>query len=181
MGEESNTRITNPAVGLRVFFSTEVYVFYLYLFGCARSYLWHVGSSSLTRVQTQVPCIGSSKCQQLDHQGSPHVFCFFPLVFLGLSQRIQKDQDGGAGRSLLPSFPLFSRVLVPRPSAVAQVVAGASGSLKQSGRKTFLSNWRSCGPEWGEPLLICPLLEHSHGKCVSESGKAPGSQKVPGG
>ena len=31
----------------------------------------HVGSSSLTRDGTWVPCIGSSESKLLDHQGSP--------------------------------------------------------------------------------------------------------------
>ena len=30
-----------------------------YLFKCARSLLWHVGSNSLIRDQTQAPCTGS--------------------------------------------------------------------------------------------------------------------------
>ena len=38
---------------------TCVKYFVFYLFGCTRSYLWHVGSTSLTRAQTQAPCIGS--------------------------------------------------------------------------------------------------------------------------
>ena len=33
--------------------------FNIYLFVCARSQLQHVGSSSLTRCQTQAPCVGS--------------------------------------------------------------------------------------------------------------------------
>ena len=49
-------------------------------------------------------------------------------------------------------------------------------------KETFLSNWRRCGPEWGEPLLICPLLERSRGKCVSESGKqSPREPESPRG
>ena len=31
--------------------------------------LWHVGPSSLTRAQTQAPCIGSAESQPQDHQG----------------------------------------------------------------------------------------------------------------
>ena len=31
------------------------------LFGCTRSLLWHVGSSSLTKDRTQAPCVGSKK------------------------------------------------------------------------------------------------------------------------
>ena len=34
---------------------------YFYLFGCAGSQLHHVGSGSLTRDQTQAPCIGSTE------------------------------------------------------------------------------------------------------------------------
>ena len=33
----------------------------------------HAGSSSLTRVRTRVPCIGSVESYPLDHQGSPKV------------------------------------------------------------------------------------------------------------
>ena len=36
-----------------------IFKIFIYLFGCARSWLWHVGSSSLTRAQTQAPCTGS--------------------------------------------------------------------------------------------------------------------------
>ena len=42
----------------------------IYLFGCARSWLQHVGSSSLTRYRTWAPCIGSVESQPLDHVGS---------------------------------------------------------------------------------------------------------------
>ena len=41
--------------------SLYFFTIYLYLFGCAGSQLWQVGSSSQTRDQTQAPCIGSSK------------------------------------------------------------------------------------------------------------------------
>ena len=37
------------------------FLIFIYLFGCARSSLQHVGSSSLTRVPTQGPCIGSTE------------------------------------------------------------------------------------------------------------------------
>ena len=36
----------------------------------------HVGSSSLTRDQTQAPCIGSVESYPLDHQGNPQVELF---------------------------------------------------------------------------------------------------------
>ena len=35
------------------------FFFTIYLFSCAGSLLWHVGSNSLTRNQTQAACIGS--------------------------------------------------------------------------------------------------------------------------
>ena len=43
--------------------------------------LWHVGSSSQTRDQTQAPCVGSPESQPLDHQGSPQ-FDFFKIIIL---------------------------------------------------------------------------------------------------
>ena len=55
--------------------------FYVYLSGCTRSqfrhansWLQHVGSSSLTRDGTWVPCIVSLESQPPDHQGSPSSF-----------------------------------------------------------------------------------------------------------
>ena len=46
-----------------------------YLFiGCAGSQLWHAGSSSLTRDQTQAPCVGNVESQPLEQQGSPIIF-----------------------------------------------------------------------------------------------------------
>ena len=40
------------------------------LFGCTESYLWHAGSSSLTRARTWDPCTGNMESQSLGHQGS---------------------------------------------------------------------------------------------------------------
>ena len=48
----------------------KIYLF-SYLFGCTRSQLCHVRSSSLTSDQTWAPCIRSAESQPLDHQGSP--------------------------------------------------------------------------------------------------------------
>ena len=36
-----------------------------------QNFSWHVGSKSLTRDQTQAPCIGSMGSEPLDHQGRP--------------------------------------------------------------------------------------------------------------
>ena len=41
--------------------------------------LWHVGSSSLTRGQTQAPCNGSSQSRPLDHQGCPMLFTLYTV------------------------------------------------------------------------------------------------------
>ena len=61
------------------------YVFFLniyfYLFGCIESQLWHVGSSSLTRDQTQPPCIRSAESQPLDHQGIPFLCFLIGLLY----------------------------------------------------------------------------------------------------
>ena len=46
-------------------------------FGCARSYVLHVVSRSLTRDRTQVPCTGSMVSYPLDHQGSPLHFILY--------------------------------------------------------------------------------------------------------
>ena len=72
------------------------FIICLYLCGCARSQLQHVGSSSLTRDGTRAPCVGRMESQPVDHQGrspsylyltqicftmtSTHQFQFFHLV-----------------------------------------------------------------------------------------------------
>ena len=67
----------------------SVFNIYFYLFDCTRASLQHVGSSSLTKDQTQGPCIGSSMSYPVDHQASPHC-SFYPCCsycfehFLGL-------------------------------------------------------------------------------------------------
>ena len=64
------------------------FFFNIYLFGSSGSQLWcenfqlqHVGSSSLTRDQIWIPCLGTVESQPLDHQGSPLCFliCFLDL------------------------------------------------------------------------------------------------------
>ena len=54
-----------------------------YLFGCTRPSWWlvnsklqHAGSSSLTRVQTQAPCVGSTESWPLNHWGSHTILLF---------------------------------------------------------------------------------------------------------
>jgi len=61
--------ITGFGVGLFIYL-------FIFLFGCDGSYLWHVGSSSLMRDQTQAPCIGSTEFYSLAHQGSPNYTVF---------------------------------------------------------------------------------------------------------
>ena len=58
---------------LKIFFL--IYFESIYLFGCAGSYLWHVGSSSLTRDWTPAP-LRWKQSWPLDHEGSPY-FLFF--------------------------------------------------------------------------------------------------------
>ena len=70
-----------------VSFAQHIFFLNIYLFGCTRSQLWHVGSSSLTRDGTQAVCIGSAGSQSLDHQGSPqhsflHSFIEEPVSFI---------------------------------------------------------------------------------------------------
>ena len=43
-----------------------------------------MGSSSLTRDQSQAPCIGGPESQPLDHQGSP---CCLSYVALNLKEK----------------------------------------------------------------------------------------------
>ena len=79
-------------------------------------WLWHMGSSSLTRDQTQAPCTGSPESQPLDHQGSPRPLGSMPSSPLG-STRVQTTptflKAGGplslASRPPSPVFclPLF--------------------------------------------------------------------------
>ena len=74
-------------------------------FGCARCYVLHVVSSSLTRDRTQVPCTGSMVSYPLDHQGSP-------LHFILYNQSMQDTQwcfSGGRGgaSSFLLEIVLF--------------------------------------------------------------------------
>ena len=78
---------------------------YSYLFGCARSYLLHVVSSSLTRDRTQVPCTESVVSYLLDHQGSPFHFIIY-------NQSMQDTQwcfsgGGGGASSFLLEIVLF--------------------------------------------------------------------------
>ena len=41
-------------------------------------------SSSLTRDQTQAPCIGNTQSYPLDHQGSPRAACSIPLIYMSV-------------------------------------------------------------------------------------------------
>ena len=64
---------------LRNFLKNNIYLFIwlhhvLFAVGSIfNHFLWHVGSSSLTRDQTSNPCSGSSESEPLDHQGSPTI------------------------------------------------------------------------------------------------------------
>ena len=69
---EQGVLVTGPqGMSQHVFFGNKmlfkIFIF-IYLFDCARSQLWHVRSSSLTRDRTWGPCIVSAETQPLDHQ-----------------------------------------------------------------------------------------------------------------
>ena len=92
-GQTQLTRLSSSSIGLFVHrqFRTGDSVSQLFknLFfnGCTRSWLQYVGSSSLTRVSTHAPYIGSIESYPLDHQRRP------------------------CNRSVAPiSFPFFSRI-----------------------------------------------------------------------
>ena len=51
---------------------------HIYLFGCAGSSLWHVGSGPLT---TPGPCMGSAESEPLGHRGNPS-FLFFKILLM---------------------------------------------------------------------------------------------------
>ena len=57
------------------------------------SQLGHVGSSSLTRDRTRIPCTGSTKSQPLDHQGGlwPFLDCLFIFTLQGPDQTFKVD------------------------------------------------------------------------------------------
>ena len=52
------------------------FFFNIYLFGCAGSLSWHVGSSSLTRDQTQAPCTGSTEVLATGPPEKPKRVCY---------------------------------------------------------------------------------------------------------
>ena len=45
---------------------------------CGIFQVQYMGSSSLTRKQTQAPCIGSTESWTWDHQGSPRIHFLIP-------------------------------------------------------------------------------------------------------
>ena len=73
----------------------KVFIF-IYVFDCAGSYLQHVGSSSLTRDQTCVPCIGSlESATEPPGKSLDYLFFFFILnliFFFTLNLSIPKQQ-----------------------------------------------------------------------------------------
>ena len=62
------------------FINLKIYIFIYHLFGCAKSSLRCVGSSSLTRDWTWASCIGSMEFQPLDYQRSPPQGAFKYMV-----------------------------------------------------------------------------------------------------
>lgn len=54
----------------------------IYLLGCAKSSLQNMRSSSQTRYQTGVPCIGSSLSHWTTNRGSPNSWLFLDEVVI---------------------------------------------------------------------------------------------------
>ena len=76
-----------------LFFNINISFYFVnFLFGCARSYLWHVGSSSLTRDGTQASYIGSMESWSLDHQASPTIL-FICVHFGDEETEAQRDKQ----------------------------------------------------------------------------------------
>ena len=66
---------------LNLFSPVNLFLFsflHIYLFGCAGSSLWHVGSGPLT---TPGPCMGSAESEPLGHRGNPS-FLFFKILLM---------------------------------------------------------------------------------------------------
>ena len=57
---KDQTQVSHIAGRCFTVWATKEAQIFLYLFGCIRSYMQHVGSSSLIRDWTQAPCLGSS-------------------------------------------------------------------------------------------------------------------------
>ena len=83
-------------------FSILKKIIHIFLFGCAKSQLQHVRSSSQTMDRTWVPCTGSMASQPLDHQGSPSWCLNLPtsLAVLSLLISLQVNHCSGI---LLPA------------------------------------------------------------------------------
>ena len=106
--------ITGFGVGLFIYL-------FIFLFGCDGSYLWHVGSSSLMRDQTQAPCIGSTEFYSLAHQGSPNYTVFkLQRAFLVAQPKESAFKAGDLGSILGWEDPLdrgkaiYSSILAQR-------------------------------------------------------------------
>ena len=87
-----------------------------------------MGSSSLTRDQTQGPCIGNMESQPLDHQGSPYPFRHFRrTVREAFSEEVTWNKDLDDGRSQ-PSDSLGKNVVGQGNSQGGSPAAG-TGSV----------------------------------------------------
>ena len=73
-----NKKLSSPFLNV-YFFNVFIYlillhwVWMIFQLWYSNSQFQHLGSSSLTRDQTQVPCFKSIESQPLDHQGSPGI------------------------------------------------------------------------------------------------------------
>ena len=71
-----NTDNTASHVSWSIHFFLNIYLLFLYL-TVLNLQLWHVGSSSLTRDQTQGPCIWNVQSQPLNEWGSSSLYISF--------------------------------------------------------------------------------------------------------
>ena len=144
----------------------------------------HAGSSSLTRDQTQTPCIGSTESWPLDHQGGPSLgppeFSeFIPIVtsflFMAESSSIvwldhisytHSSTDGDLGSSHFPSLvDVHVQVaLLPfsRACARSRVAGSHRGfSCYHLSRSSWLPQW-SCLPCPHQQYTGCLPHPHPH-------------------
>ena len=78
-------------------------------------WLWHAGSSSLTRDWICVPCIGIVESKPLDHQGSPLIFRLQPQkvskASLSVNIHVGRNLDPHIHEQFLNSSKVFHLIL----------------------------------------------------------------------
>ena len=122
------------------------FLIFIYLFGHAGSWLWHVGSSSLTRDWTWAPCAGSTESEPLDHQDSPEA------SFWRNGRRVSRERE--------ESFMLLVQVVIPSQIHRSHVPLPVPLGLSWKENKGFA--------KWPLDTTLAPLFKisnqnlHSH-------------------